>query len=90
MLSLRISLVVLGSFFLSGRLALPQNPAKSAITREIDDSRPVALPHNTHRLPRTEFDRGAAPASLPMDRMLLVLNPSPTASRPLICFSVLS
>ena len=33
---------------------------------------------NTHRLARAEFDQGAAPSDLPMERMLLVLNTSPT------------
>ncbi len=37
----------------------------------------VALSGNTHPLARPEFDRGAAPSDLPMDRMILVLRRSP-------------
>ena len=32
------------------------------------------LSHNVHPLARAEFDRGAAPESLPMERMLMVLS----------------
>lgn len=37
----------------------------------------IVLRGNTHPLARAEFDRGAAPESLPMDRMQLVLKQSP-------------
>ncbi len=36
------------------------------------------LRRNTHPLARAEFDQGVAPSDLAMDRMLLVLNTSPT------------
>ena len=68
--------LAMASFLLSAELALPQNPAKKLITRQIDESRLVPLAHNTHRLARAQFDRGTAPATLSMNRMLLVLNRS--------------
>src|SRR5688500_18408524 len=49
----------------------------SRITQPVDDARVVVLRGNRHPLARTEFDRGPAPADLPMERMLLVLGRSP-------------
>jgi subtilase family serine protease len=46
------------------------------ITQAVDDSRLATLKGNTHPLARPEFDLGAAPASMPMSRMLLVLKRS--------------
>ena len=43
----------------------------------MDDRKLTILNGNTHPLARPEFDRGAAPDSLPMERMLLVLKRSP-------------
>src|SRR5882724_13145266 len=53
-----------------------QGPSRSRITQAISNSRMANLPGNTHPLARAEFDRGAAPADLPMDRMQLVLTRS--------------
>ena len=47
------------------------------ITAAVDETKLVALRGNTHPLARPEFDRGTAPSSLPMQRMLLVLKRSP-------------
>src|SRR3979409_131456 len=47
------------------------------ITQSIDEAHLTVLRGNTHRLARPEFDLGTAPASLPMERMLLVLKRSP-------------
>jgi subtilase family serine protease len=47
------------------------------ITEPVDPSRTVALPGNVSPLAKPEFDLGAAPASMPMQRMLLVLRRSP-------------
>jgi len=47
------------------------------ITHAIDESQLTTLKGNTHPLARPEFDLGTAPASLPMERMLLVLKRSP-------------
>ena len=49
---------------------------QARITAAIDESQLTTLRGNTHPLARPEFDRGAAPPSLPMERMLLVLKRS--------------
>ncbi len=48
------------------------------VTQAIDNSRLTTLTGNTHPLARPEFDRGPAPPNLPMNRMLLVLERSPS------------
>jgi hypothetical protein len=48
------------------------------ITQPIDETKLAPLPGNTHPLARAEFDHGAAPANLAMQRMLLVLGRSAT------------
>ena len=53
-----------------------QNTVRPLITQRIDESRLKTLKGNTHPLARHEFDLGTAPASLPMERMLLVLRRS--------------
>src|ERR1700758_2106008 len=47
------------------------------LTRAVDETKLTRLKGNTHPLARPAFDQGAAPASLPMNRMLLVLRRSP-------------
>jgi subtilase family serine protease len=47
------------------------------ITQAVDESKLTVLKHNTYPLARAEFDRGPAPANLPMENMLLVLKRSP-------------
>lgn len=51
------------------------NPPR--ITQAIDERQLTVLKGNTHPLARPEFDRGPAPPTLPLDRMLLVLRRSP-------------
>src|SRR5690242_3617281 len=51
--------------------------AQSRITQALDDTRLTTLRGNVHPLARPEFDRGPAPADLPLDRMVLVLKRSP-------------
>ncbi len=46
------------------------------ITQPVDETQMTVLKGNTHRLARPEFDLGTAPATLPMQRMLLVLRRS--------------
>jgi subtilase family serine protease len=46
---------------------------QALITQEIDESQLTTLTGNTYPLARPQFDLGSAPASLPMERMLLVL-----------------
>jgi subtilase family serine protease len=48
----------------------------SRITQAVDESQLTVLKHNTYPLARAEFDRGPAPASLPMENMQLVLKRS--------------
>jgi subtilase family serine protease len=50
---------------------------QSRITQAINESQRTVLTGNTHPLAAARFDRGAAPESLAMDRMLLVLKRSP-------------
>lgn len=46
------------------------------ITQAVDESQLTVLKGNTHPLAKPQFDLGAAPASLPMERMQLVLRRS--------------
>ena len=78
--------VVLGIFPLclvgQGSVAQSQEEAtvsaapRPLITEAIDETRLTTLKGNTHPLARPVFDLGTAPASLPMERMLLVLKRS--------------
>jgi subtilase family serine protease len=52
-------------------------PAPSRITQAVDEANLTVLKGNTYYLARANYDRGAAPSSLPMARMLLVLQRSP-------------
>lgn len=54
-------------------IAGAQTPA-GRITSSIDPTRLRTLSQNVHPLARAEFDHGAAPPDLPMDRMLMVLS----------------
>ncbi len=55
-----------------------QIPApESRITQAVDNANLTVLKGNVYALARPEFDRGAAPSGLPMERMTLVLRPSP-------------
>ena len=49
---------------------------RARINASINENELQRLPRNVHPLARPEFDRGPAPAGLPMDRMLMVLTPS--------------
>jgi subtilase family serine protease len=73
----KLSLIIAMILFVSTYTRAQANHARSLITQAVDDSKLTVLKGNTHPLARTEFDRGAAPADLPMDRMLLVLKRSP-------------
>ena len=55
----------------------PLQPSLPLITQPVDESRTTVLKGNTHPLARPEFDLGTAAATLPMQRMLLVLKRSP-------------
>ena len=64
---------------LSGQTTQPDQiiAVQPRITQRIDESKVRILQGNTHPLARAQFDRGAAPASLAMNRMLMVLQRSP-------------
>jgi subtilase family serine protease len=53
------------------------NGALSRITQAVDEAKTFRLQGNTHPMARPEFDKGAAPPDLPMERMMLVLKRSP-------------
>ena len=55
--------------------ALLQTPLP-LVTQAVDESQRTVLKGNTHPLARPQFDLGTAPATLPMQRMLLVLKRS--------------
>ncbi|MFZ0521345.1 MAG: Ig-like domain repeat protein [Candidatus Acidiferrales bacterium] len=52
-------------------------PAAARITQAVDESQLTVLRGNTYYLAQSQYDRGPAPASLAMDRMLLVLQRGP-------------
>lgn len=51
--------------------------AQPVLVQPVIESQTVTLRNSTHRLARPEFDRGAAPPSLPMSNILLVLKRAP-------------
>ena len=72
--------VIFGSPAFAQEASAPQ-PALLAgrqplITQPINEAQLTVLKGNTHLLARPEFDLGTAPATLPMQRMLLVLKRS--------------
>jgi len=69
-------LKLISVLFLFSSLSLAQNSPRTLITQPIDESQLTVLKGNTHPLARAEFDQGAAPMDLPMNRMLLVLKRS--------------
>ena len=58
-------------------LAAQVNTAAPRITQAINSSDRVTLRGNVYPLARPAFDRGLAPASLPLERMMLLLKRSP-------------
>jgi hypothetical protein len=70
-------LIALG-ILLSPAVATAQAPVvASRITQAVDETRLTTLSGNTHPLALPQFDQGAAPPSLPMERMLLAPKRSP-------------
>jgi hypothetical protein len=66
------------SFALLHYFAVAQQPIVPArVIQAISESKRTVLKGNTYPLARAQFDRGAAPPDLPMNRMLLVLKRSP-------------
>ena len=65
--------------------AIAQQPAvQPRIARAVDEADLTVLRRNTHPLALARYDRGAAPASTAMDRMLLVLKRSPEQEAALV------
>ena len=54
--------------------ALAQNPATPLVTEPIDEAKLVTLHGNVHPLAQARYDLGAASASVPARRLLLLLN----------------
>jgi subtilase family serine protease len=79
---LRGVILAAAAFFLSfpqlvkSQAQTPAASSGSRITDAIDESRLTTLHGNTHPLARPQFDQGAAPPSLLVRRMLLVLTRS--------------
>lgn len=87
-----VFLAVLLCLFLTCAVSVAQQTPVAAaprplIRQAVDETRLTTLKGNTHPLARPQFDLGTAPATLSMDRMLLVLKRSPeqeTALRKLL------
>jgi subtilase family serine protease len=81
---------VFAAVLLTTLVAVPrgisQSGATRMITQPVDESKMVTLHGNVHPLARAEFDQGPAPASLQLDRMLLVLKRSPSQEAALATF----
>jgi subtilase family serine protease len=70
-------LAVASVAFFSQRSAGQSTLAPSLITQPIDEGKLVVLRGNTHPLARAKYDQGAAPGSLAMEHMMLVLKTTP-------------
>ena len=71
-------LLTLGVSLLFAQSAAAQNSAVALrITAAVDDAKRVRLTGNIHPLAQARFDQGAAPDSLPLERLLLILKRSP-------------
>jgi Pro-kumamolisin, activation domain/Bacterial Ig-like domain (group 3) len=57
-------------------LPAQESTTRSMIVQSVVERQVAVLKGNTHPLARAEFDRGAAPGNLPLQRMLLVLKRS--------------
>lgn len=79
------SLLTLAALFVFNAVSFAQESANAVsspnpqplITQTIDETELTTLTGNTHPLARPQYDLGTAPATLPMERMLLVLKRSP-------------
>lgn len=74
--ALALSLALASFFFFLPQASLAQS-RPALISQPVNNSALVTLPRNVHPLARPEYDRGPAPPSLPMNRMLLVLKRGP-------------
>jgi hypothetical protein len=66
-----------GAQHLAAQEMVSLSPRRPLVTEQLDEAKLAVLKGNTHPLARREFDLGTAPATLPMQRMLLVLKRGP-------------
>ena len=72
------ALAVCAACLFFAQIALAQSSAVAPrITQAVDDTKLVTLTGNTHPMARAQFDQGAAPDTLPLKRLMLVLKRSP-------------
>ncbi len=72
--SLLISIaLLLVSLVLSSIASAQSSPVRARVTQAVDMQNLITLRGNVHPLAQPQFDQGAAPDDLPMERMLLVL-----------------
>lgn len=72
-----IAFLALFSLILSNRAFAQQKYIPQRVNEPVDDSRRIVLKGSVHPMARSQYDVGAAPSDLPMERMLLVLKRSP-------------
>ena len=73
-----VCLAIISVFALFVPFASAQSPAiPSRIVQPIDEANRTVLTGNTYYLARAQYDVGAAPSTLPMERMLLLLRRGP-------------
>jgi hypothetical protein len=80
-------LLLVGAFLFSLGVSTSAEQPPSVpplITQRVDETKRTVLQGNTHPLARPQFDRGAAPPDVPMNRMLLVLKRSPAQEHALL------
>jgi hypothetical protein len=77
--TLTANLLAVVAFISAGAFSTPAqtNQARSLVTQPVNENQMLVLQGNTHPFARAEFDRGAAPASLPMENIQLVLKRTP-------------
>ncbi len=75
--SLPRAILCLSFLFLVGELFSQEVSIQPRIVQTLDESHLTTLRGNVHPLALARFDRGAAPPSMPLNRMLLVLKRSP-------------
>jgi subtilase family serine protease len=73
LISLSLVLLAATALFFTTRTKAQSSNAERRITQAVDETQLVRLRGNTHPSARPQFDQGAAPADLPMERMMLVL-----------------
>jgi hypothetical protein len=81
-----VPVIVLFSL-ISPRISAQTSNAQPRIAAAaVNDAQTTVLRGNTHPLARPQFDRGPAPATLPMEHMLMVLHRSPAQEAALESF----